>query len=146
MVIKASREKCLFSLEGVHSCWPGSGSPPINRIKKRLTRTITVICLKKQTNKNKWSEREFARVKIKGREVTASNSSSHVWYTRPWEALNRTSQGDLIPSRGKSGKSLRLNFHQSSLISITPRWYKDASLCFLSNPKLSLYQNVRHPK
>ena len=42
----------------------------------------------------------------------------HVWYTRPWDALNRTRQGGLIPSRGKSGKSLLLNFHQSSLISI----------------------------
>ena len=71
---------------------------------------------------------------------------THIWYTRPWEALNRTSQGGLIPSRGKSGKSLVLYFHQSSQISIMPWWYKDTSLCFLSNPKLSLFQNVRHPK
>ena len=71
---------------------------------------------------------------------------THIPDTRPWEALNRTSQGGLILSRGKSGKSLLLNFNQSSLISIMPRWYKDTPLCFLSNPKLSLYQNVRHPK
>ena len=55
---------------------------------------------------------------------------THVWYTRPLEALNRTSLGALIPSRGKPGKSLLLNFHQSSLISIMPRCYKDTSLCF----------------
>ena len=49
-------------------------------------------------------------------------------------ALHRTRRGEgggLIPSRGKSGKSLLFNFHQSSLIPIMPRWYRDTSLCLL---------------